>query len=95
MVRRVRHRKSRRVGAAGSRGYKKCIISKLRVIKFKTPKAARKAFGRAAKMCRKKLAGKTTVRRRKSRRKAHRRKAHRRVGRKTTRRRTRRRAPWM
>ena len=55
MVRRVRHRKSRRVGAAGSRGYKKCIISKLRVIKFKTPKAARKAFGRAAKMCRKKL----------------------------------------
>jgi len=89
MVRRVRHRRSRRVGTAMGRGYKKCIISKLRAIKFKTPKAARKAFGTAAKKCRKAMAGKKTTRRRTRR---VRRKAHRRVGRRTTRRRTRRRA---
>ena len=91
MVRRVRHRKSRRVGAGQVvRGYKKCIISRLRVIKFKTPKAGRKAFGRAVKMCRKELAARLLFDAENSRRKAHRR-----VGRKTTRRRTRRRAQWM
>jgi len=37
-------------------GYKKCIVATMRRIKFKTPKAARKAFTRAGKMCSKKLA---------------------------------------
>lgn len=77
MAKRRGHR--RRVG---KRGYKKCIISKMRGMKFRTPKAARKAFSRASKKCRKVLkVGKVRRKAHKRRRKAHkrRRKAHKRV----------------
>jgi hypothetical protein len=59
MVKRRKTSTKRRV-VKGTRGYKKCIVNTIRRIKFTTPKAARKAFTRAAKICRKKLAGKAT-----------------------------------
>ena len=61
MVRRAKSHKRRTV--KGSRGYKKCIVAVIRRTKFKTPKMARKAFGKAAKICRKKMAEKTTAHR--------------------------------
>jgi hypothetical protein len=44
-------RKGHRKGKVRRKGYKKCIINRMRVTKFKTQKSARKAFARAAKKC--------------------------------------------
>jgi hypothetical protein len=55
--RRKAHRKGKRKGFS-KRGYKKCIMSAMKRTKFKTPTQARKAYSRAAKKCRKLLAGK-------------------------------------
>ena len=65
MVKRRRKSTARRRAVGGKRGYKTCVVKALKRIKFTTPKAARRAFTRASKICRKKLAGKATVRRRK------------------------------
>ena len=55
MVKRRTNKRSGRRVAGGSRMYKKCIVAVIRRTKFKTPKMARKAFGKASKICRKKL----------------------------------------
>ena len=60
MVKRRTNKRSGRRVAGGSRMYKKCIVAVIRRTKFKTPKMARKAFGKASKICRKKLSEKTT-----------------------------------
>lgn len=73
MVRRRTHKRTHRRVAGGAHGYKKCIVAVIRRTKFKTPKAARKAFGKAAKICRKKMMGKAVG-------------GHKRRGRKTTKR---------
>jgi hypothetical protein len=75
MVRRRTHKRrgTRRV-AGGARGYKRCIVAVIRRTKFKTPKAARKAFSKAAKVCRKKMTGETTAGRRRKGRKTAKRK---------------------
>ena len=57
MVKRRKHSTKR---ATGKRGYKKCIVAVIRRTKFKTPKAARKAFGKAARICNARMR-KTTV----------------------------------
>ena len=61
MVRRAKSHKRR--GVKGGRGYKKCIGAGIRRTKFKTPKMARKAFGKAAKICRKKMTEKKVAHR--------------------------------
>lgn len=47
----------------GTRGYKKCIVAVIKRTKFKTPKQARKVFGKAVSVCLKRLttAKKTTA----------------------------------
>ena len=74
MVRRTHHKRRGTRAVGGKRGYKKCIVSVIKRSKFSTAKAARKAFGKAARHCRAKLAGKA-VRRKVGRRRKGARKA--------------------
>jgi hypothetical protein len=56
MVRRKTGRKSgRHVSRVAVRGYKKCIVSGMKMTKFKTAASARKAFARVTKKCKAKL----------------------------------------
>ena len=56
MVRRKTGKKTgRRVSRVAVRGYKKCIVSGMKMTKFKTAASARKAFARVTKKCKAKL----------------------------------------
>ena len=56
MVRKTGRRKSgRRVSRVAVRGYKKCILTGMKMTKFKTAASARKAFARVTKKCKAKL----------------------------------------